>query len=227
MEKEKLSAELKTLAGQTSHSPQTWDSYIDNVVIPFAPTEEDKLPEYLKRHAEYLKTQNGQYGKDVADLTNTQVASKVVEFKKNYKPNTTQTTQTNTVVDSNDEITKKLKELDDFKKSLEQRYESDEKTAKITEKRNSVLSKLKEQGADDPEVLEFVELKLSIEAESDLNALITSATQIYNDKYSRIYKGDVNPAYGYGANTTMKKNTRDAYLKHLQETGRITPKTQN
>ena len=227
MEKEKLSTELKTLAGQTSHSPQTWDSYIDNVVIPFAPTEEDKLPEYLKRHAEYLKTQNGQYGKDIADLTKTQVASKVEEFTKNYKPNASQPTQKDTVVDPNDEIAKKLKELDDFKKSLEQRHESDVKTAKITEKRNSVLSKLKEQGADDPEVLEFVELKLSIEAESDLNVLINSATQIYNDKYSRIYKGDVNPASGYGGNNAAKKNTKDAYLKHLRETGRMKPKTQN
>lgn len=221
MEKEKLSTELKTLAGQTSHSQQTWDSYIENVVIPFAPTEEDKLPEYLKRHAEYLKTQNGQYGKDVADLTNTQVASKVEEFKKNYKPNTTQTTQTNTVVDPNDEIAKKLKELDDFKKSLEQRHESDVKTAKITEKRNSVLSKLKEQGADNLEILEFVELSLSIDEDSDVNSLLSKGIELYNDKYSRVYRGEVSPAHSFGTSTAIKKNTRDAYLKHLQETGRI------
>lgn len=216
MEKEKLSSELRGLVGENGLSDRTWNDYIDNSVIPFIPSEEDKVGDYLAKHAKSLKSLNGQLNYDVA--------GKVNEFKKTYKPDDPASPQPQP---HNDEVSKKLKELDEFKKSLENRYESESKAAKINEKRNGVLTKLKEQGADDPEILEFVELKLSIEADSDVNALVTSATQLYNDKYSRVYKGEVNPASGYGNTTAAKKNTKDAYLKHLEETGRIKPKTQN
>lgn len=228
MEKERILSDLKTKIGDPNVAPKfsnitdrTLNEYVDKIFPTIK--EGDVIDDsFYNTHVGILET--------LAGNIRFAASSAVEDFKKNLKqepptpqPNPSAPTPSN----PNDEITKKLKELDDFKRSLEGRYESEAKAAQITEKRNSVLSKLKEQGANDPEILEFVELKLSIDVSSDVNALVASATELYNDKYSRVYKGDVNPAYGYGANTTMKKNTRDAYLKHLQETGRITPKTQN
>ncbi len=198
MEKEKLSTELKTLAGQTSHSPQTWDSYVDNVVIPFAPTEEDKLPEYLKRHAEYLKTQNGQYGKDIADLTNTQVATKVEEFIKNYKPDTAPQPNPSAPSPSNpnDEIAKKLKELEDFKTSLEKRYQDEAKVAQ----RNSLIADAKkkatDQGAVDETILSFVLPLINPSDNDTADTLSATIKTKYDEVYTKLKGGGYNPAAG-------------------------------
>ena len=219
---ERILPKLTDKLGDTNLSERTIKEY----AMAIAPSikEESQLDDaFVGFHVGILKTMGGQLAHDTKNG--------VEQFKKDYKPeiqsSSTQYVQPKTDAKPIDEISQKLKELDEFKKSLENRYESEYKAAKINEKRNGVLTKLKEQGADDPEILEFVELKLSIEADSDVNALVTSATQLYNDKYSRVYKGEVNPASGYGNTTAAKKNVKDAYLKHLEETGRIKPKTQN
>lgn len=219
---ERILPKLTEKLGDTNLSERTIKEY----VAAIAPTvkEEDQLnDDFIGIHVGILKTMGGQLAHDAK--------SGIEQFKKNYNstPSAQQTAnqQPQENPSPTDMLSKKLKELDDFKKSLENKYELEAKAARIEEKRNSVLSSLKEQGANNSEILEYVELKLSIEAESDLNSLVTDALKIYNDKYSRVYKGEVNPAFGYGGSTTTRKNTKDAYLKHLEETGRIKPKTQN
>lgn len=215
MEKEKLSAELKTLAGQTSHSPQTWDSYIDNVVIPFAPTEEDKLPEYLKRHAEYLKTQNGQYGKDIADLTNTQVASKVEEFKKSYKPDVVQPQVTQQPDQKKDEVPDWAKALIGKVDKFEQDKSNEAKTAQ----RNALIADAKkkatDQGAVDETVMSFV-LPLINPSDTDtsdtLSAIIKSK---YDEAYTKLKGGGYNPASGSSSISVNPVVTSEA--KKLRE----------
>lgn len=226
MEKERILSDLKTKIGDPNVAPKfsniterTITEYVDKIFPTIK--EGDVIDDsFYNTHVGILET--------LAGNIRFAASSAVEDFKKNLKtdPPTPQQSLPPKTNDPNDEITKKLKELEDFKISLEKKYQDESKIAKINEKRNSVLSKLKEQGADDPEILEYVELKLSIGADSELNNLVTDATKIYNDKYSRIYKGEVNPASVYGNNAAAKKNTKDAYLKHLHETGRIKPKTQ-
>lgn len=227
MEKERILSDLKTKIGDPNVAPKfsniterTITEYVDKIFPTIK--EGDVIDDsFYNTHVGILET--------LAGNIRFAASSAVEDFKKNLKtdPPTPQQSLPPKTNDPNDEITKKLKEFEDFKISLEKKYQDESKIAKINEKRNSVLSKLKEQGADDPEILEYVELKLSIGADSELNNLVTDATKIYNDKYSRIYKGEVNPASVYGNNASAKKNTKDAYLKHLHETGRIKLKTQN
>lgn len=196
MEKEKLSTELKTLAGQTSHSPQTWDSYIDNVVIPFAPTEEDKLPEYLKSHAEYLKTQNGQYGKDIADLTNTQVATKVEEFKKNYKPDVVQSQVTQQPDPKKDEVPEWAKALIGKVDQFEQDKSNEAKTAQ----RNALIADAKkkatDQGAVDETILSFVLPLINPSDNDTADTLSATIKTKYDEAYTKLKGGGYNPAAG-------------------------------
>lgn len=192
MEKEKLSSELKGLVGENSLSERTWNEYIDNSVVPFLPSEEDKVKDYLAKHATSLKSLNGQLNFDVA--------GKVNEFKKTYKPETPANPQAQPPIEQpsnqNDEVAKKLKELDDFKKSLEQRYESETKAAQ----RNSLIADAKkkatDQGAVDETVLSFV-LPLINPSDNDtadtLSAIIKTR---YDEAYTKLKGGGYNPAAG-------------------------------
>lgn len=217
MEKEKLSTELKTLAGQTSHSPQTWDSYIENVVVPFAPTEEDKLPDYLERHAKYLKTQNGQYGKDVADLTNTQVASKVEEFKKNYKPDTTTVQQNATQATD-----QKRDEVPEWAKALigkVEKFEQDKSDEAKVAQRNSLIADAKkkatDQGAVDETILSFVLPLINPSDNDTADTLSATIKAKYDEAYTKLKGGGYNPAAGNSSISVNPVLSSDA--KKLRE----------
>ncbi|MFT3994798.1 MAG: hypothetical protein QM660_10850 [Dysgonomonas sp.] len=230
MEKEKLSTELKTLAGQTSHSQQTWDSYIDNVVIPFAPTEEDKLPEYLKRHAEYLKTQNGQYGKDIADLTNTQVATKVEEFKKNYKPDSTTTQQQSAQV-----VEPKKDEVPEWARALigkVDKFEQDKANEAKAAHRNSLIADAKKKatdlGATDETVLGFVLPLVNTTDTDTVDTLSATIKSKYDEAYTKLKGGGYNPASGSGS-PNHKANTAalNAFKEQMIKEGKLPSKNTN
>ncbi len=81
MEKEKLSQNLSALVGENSLSERTWNDYLENSVIPFLPNDEESKGDFLNKQANVLKSLNGQL--------NHEVATRVNEFKKNYKPENT------------------------------------------------------------------------------------------------------------------------------------------
>ena len=75
METEKIISTLKEKIGTTSLSDRTITDYVNNNLL-----EDGKEPDdaYFERHSSVLKSISGNFNKDVAD--------KVDEFKKNYKP---------------------------------------------------------------------------------------------------------------------------------------------
>lgn len=228
MEKEKLSTELKSLAGQTSHSQQTWDSYIDNVVIPFAPTEEDKLPEYLKKHAEYLKTQNGQYGKDIADLTNTQVATKVEEFKKNYKPEQTAATQTQPAEQKKDEMPEWAKAL----MGKVDKFERDKMTEAKAAQRSSLIADAKkkatDQGAVDETILSFVLPLINPNDTDTAESLSVTIKSKYDEAYTKLKGGGYSPASGSGShNHKANSAALNAFKEQMIKEGKLPSKNTN
>ena len=75
METEKIISTLKEKIGTTSLSDRTITDYVNNNLLKDG---EEPDEAYFERHSNVLKSISGNFNKDVAD--------KVDEFKKNYKP---------------------------------------------------------------------------------------------------------------------------------------------
>lgn len=211
MEKEKLSAELQGKVGENSLSTRTWDDYLEHSVIPFLPVEKDKVEDFLNRHANVLKSINGQL--------NHEIASKVNEFKKAYNPEvpateTIQTTQPETKDKKLDELETRLSK---FEQAEKEKREAVNKAKKLDEAKKL----MKEQGASHEAVLNLVVPQLEVSDETTLQDLAKRGKQLYDKAYSDLYGDTYVPAYGTGLLANSKKQSQDAYMKHLKETGRI------
>ena len=103
MEQEKILSTLSEKLGETSFSPQTLQTYIE-----LNPIAEGSEPDeaYWNKAVGFLKGMQGQYNHDVA--------TKVEDFKKNYKPQPTPPTPPTPPVPpkNDDELEKNLKELE-------------------------------------------------------------------------------------------------------------------
>ena len=103
MEQEKILSTLSEKLGETSFSPQTLQKYVE-----LNPIAEGSEPDeaYWNKAVNFLKGMQGQYNHDVA--------TRVEDFKKNYKPQPTPPTPPTPPVPpkNDDELEKKLKELE-------------------------------------------------------------------------------------------------------------------
>lgn len=219
MEKEKLSSDLKGLVGENSLSDRTWNDYIDNTVLPYLPSEADKVQEYLVKHATTLKSINGQFSHDVA--------AKVNEAKKAF----VQTPQTQPEPQKT-ESAKKDEKPEWFAK-YEQEFEqfktekaNEAKALKQKQLLSTVTSKVKELGADNEDLLEMVIGSTQFAENASEDDCIKQVKSKYDEKYSKLYGEGVRPALGSAAYTGNAKAAKEAYKKHLEETGRL-KKTQN
>lgn len=211
MEKEKLSTELQGKVGENSLSTRTWDDYLEQSVIPFLPAEEDKIDDFLNRHANVLKSINGQL--------NHEVASKVNEFKKVYKP---EVPKVEPVPTQQPEINDtKLDELEARLSKFEQAEKEKREAANRAKKLDEAKKLMKEQGASHETVLNLVIPQLEVSEETTLQDLAKKGKQLYDKAYSDLYGDTYVPAYGTGLSANGKKQSQDAYMKHLKETGRI------
>lgn len=192
MEKEKLSGELKKLVGENNLSERTWNDYIDNSVIPFLPSEEEKTKEFLTKHAASLKSLNGQL--------NYEVACKVNEYKKTYKPKTSANPQPaeSEAEYPKDEILKKLRELKKIKKDFETRYTFEEKAAKRKTLIKNARKKTSRLGAKEETVLSFI-LPLNSLYDSDAVDTLSASIKTKNDEaYAKLKRVGYNPSSGTG-----------------------------
>ena len=103
MEQEKILSTLSEKLGETSFSPQTLQTYVELNSIAEG-SEPDEA--YWNKAVNFLKGMQGQYNHDVA--------TRVEDFKKNYKPQPTPPTPPTPPVPpkNDDELEKKLKELE-------------------------------------------------------------------------------------------------------------------
>lgn len=211
MEKEKLSNDLKGLVGQNSLSERTWGDYIDNSVLPFVPEDETKVSDFLAKHAAALKSLNGQISHDVA--------SKVDEFKKSYKPEPPK--PADPPKQPGDEKPEWAKELEAKLAKIESEKTEAEKAATKQKLLSEAQKLMKDQGADNETVIELITPLLKVEENQTAADLAAKGKALYDDKYKKLFGDGYNPASGGGSGSANKKASNEAYRKHLEETGRI------
>ncbi|SBV91945.1 hypothetical protein [uncultured Dysgonomonas sp.] len=193
MEKEKLSDELKGLVGENSLSERTWNDYIDNSVVPFLPIEEDKISDYLAKHATSLKSLNGQLNYDVAGRVN--------EFKKTYKPETPVNPQPPKPVETKaepqpDDMPEWAKSLLGKVDKIEQEKSNEAKTAKLDKTLSDAKSAIQKDGADNEKILKITFGLLKVDADEPLDSVVKKAKELYNETLSDVYGEGYNPAFG-------------------------------
>lgn len=222
MEKEKLSEQLKADVGTTSMSDKSWADYVNNVFTPFIPDDESKQADYILKHAAYLKSQSGQYNKDIADKVN--IAKKDWESKQRSPEPQIPVDKP----DSKDEPNKPEWAISLEKKfsQLELEKADAEKAAKYKQLLSNVSSKVKDLGAANDELLDLVIGSTQLDDNLSEDDCIKLVKEKYDQKYSKLYGEGVRPAYGSAAYIGNSKADRDSYKKHLEETGRL-KKTQN
>lgn len=208
MEKEKLSEQLRGYVGETSLSDRTWNDYLDNSVMPFIPTEEDKVEDFLNRHANALKSINGQL--------NNEVATKVNDFKKNYKP---EPIKPDTEPKPQDD---KLKEIESRLQKFEQAESAKQEAAFKSDVLEATKKLMKKEGSTNDTILNLILPQLTISKETTAQELATIGKEMYDKAYSDLYGDSYVPSFNQGFNNGSKKADKDAYRKHLIETGRIT-----
>lgn len=218
MEKEKLSSELQKLVGENSLSDRTWNEYIDNSVIPFLPTEQEKVSDYLSKHADALKSINGQLNFDVA--------SKVNDFKKNYKPDTLnpQTKpphleQKNSNDDPSSALADTIAKINQFMEDEEKRRNNESKAAFQRQMLSDAKEIAKNQGAVDDVIVGLILPKISI-SETDTNDSIAKAIKAEYDKvYSELHGRGYTPAGNSSGNNAT--NSFKAYKERKQKEGKL------
>lgn len=137
MEKEKILSTLTEKVGKTSFSQQTLEAYVD-----LNPLAEGAEPDdaYWNKATAFINKMQGQFNADMA--------SRVEDFKKNYKPETKNEPPKQNP-EPNKEVEEMRRQLADLTKRL------DEKESKQTQEQlmSQVKSEMKKQGATDEYVL--------------------------------------------------------------------------
>lgn len=185
MEKEKLSNDLKGLVGQNSLSDRTWSDYIDNSVLPFVPEDETKVGDFLTKHANVLKSINGQLNHDVA--------SKVDEFKKTYKPEPTKSAEQGKT--TSDEKPEWAKELETKLAKIETEKAESEKAATKQKLLSDAKEILKSQDNYFNDSLWGL-LKIDVPDGISASDLATNAKSAYDSAYKKLFGEGYNPAHG-------------------------------
>lgn len=210
MEKEKLSTELRGLVGENSLSERTWNGYLEQSVMPFLPSEEDKRGDYLSKHANALKSISGQL--------NNEVATRVNDFKKNYVPDQPKPETEPKLHDANGEKLTDLEiRLQKFEKAEAEKQAAKAKADKLTEVKKLMM----EEGSTNETVIRLILPQLDVREDSTAKDLAKSGKNLYDKTYKDLYGDSYVPAFGGSYGGGGKKDKED-YMKHLKETGRIT-----
>ncbi len=211
--KDKLSQELKAIIGTTSLSERTINDYLDNSILPFYPSEEEKQADYLSKHAQVLKSISGQLDHEIA--------SKVNEFKKSYKPTEPQPPKPNVVTpEPNDEIAKKLQEIEAYMTSLKEKETKIEKEKTINNLWSEAKAKLNETGVYEDFVVDLLKNTISIDTNDTPDIISSKVKTLYDEYEKKTNRGGFTPAGGNFSGTNNKKQEEE-YRKHLETTGRL------
>lgn len=180
METEKIISTIKEQTGTISLSDRTIADYVNNN-LPVDGTEPDAA--YFTKHVNILKSINGNFDHDVA--------TKVDEFKKDYKP--TQTPPTGNEQPTNDFEARlkameeahnaKLKELED---KLSAKEKASEQKSYISQLEGKFKSELEEKGLIfDPIYFEHI---VRENGEFDTQKSLDEAIKNVSEKYDKMFK---------------------------------------
>lgn len=176
MEKEKILSEMKSKLGKTGLSDRTLEEYV-NVNLPAEGVEPDDA--YYARHLSVLKTIDGQVSHETA--------TKVEEFKKNYKPEANPTNPTNPTNPSDTEsalakqVAAQQKALDEMKAQFDKQASA----ASQKELLEKVRAGLKAKGATDEYVLGATLLKAGeLDGKKSVDELVEALASAYDKEFT-------------------------------------------
>ena len=185
MEQEKILSTLSEKLGETSFSPQTLQAYIE-----LNPIAEGSEPDeaYWNKAVGFLKGMQGQYNHDVA--------TKVEDFKKNYKPQSTK---------NDDELEKKLKEL-------EARLDAEDSKKVQADLLKKVTAAMKAKQANDDYVLSKTLQGVTFDTKKTVDELVTEFLPKYDAEYKACRGYGTAPRTSDGSGGT-KHNAASRYFE--------------
>jgi hypothetical protein len=204
MDKEQILSTISEKIGQIGLSQRTIAAYVESH-MPSEGTEPDEA--YFAKAESFLKSIAGQYSHDVAE--------KVNEFKKNYKPDQNEGQGNN-------------KDLDFLKSEFEKLKEELLKAKQVSsadKMRQEVLGKKGELKVRNANLWDDAVEMVKITNESTVDSVFASAKEIYESKMKRYYGDGAKPytnTEGGGPNEAdVNKKLREAYQKQLRDEGKI------
>ena len=72
------------------------------------------------------------------------------------------------------------------------------------------MDSLKKEGCDNDDVLEFVELKMQVDASSDVESLKTKGKELYDEKYKKLFGRSYSPVFGGSGSSGEGKPSKEA-----------------
>lgn len=214
METEKIISTLKEKLGETSLSDRTIGDYVKNVLLPEG-TEPDAT--YFERHANILKSLNGNYSHDLA--------SKVEEFKKNYKADPPK--PDGVIVPKPEESDKRYDELMEKYTKMEERLNVKEKAERQQEYKKALSeqfqSTIKEkQLVYDPVYYKAIELEMGdVDTGKDVAVVVGEIVPKYEKMFSDNNRNGAIPFMGVGGGTAggNSKKLDDFFAQKAEEEG--------
>lgn len=120
----------------------------------------------------------------------------------------------NTPPDNKDDgksaLEKQLESLSKEIETLKNAQKEKESQISISEKKKAIMDSLKKEGCDNDEVLEFVELKMQVDASSDVESLKTKGKELYDEKYKKLFGRSYNPVFGGSGGSGEGKPSKEA-----------------
>jgi len=174
MDKEKILSQIKEKIGKTNLDDRTITDYI-TLHLPEGSEPDDK---FYERAVGILKSIEGDFSHKVGNTVKEQVAAKIEEFKKNYKPASKEDTPQKT----DDALLKRLE-------ALEQAYEKEKKLNMINSLRNEVKSKAESLKVARKPLWEDIVSTIEIPDDATADSLLEIVKPTYEAKL-RSYLGD-------------------------------------
>lgn len=176
MEKEQILSTLTEKLGNTSFSPKSLQTYVENN-LPEEGTEPDEA--YWSRHTAILNSFQGQFNHDVATKVTEQANAKFEEYKKSYKPSAEPPKGEDGVKSENDEYNALKAELEELKRQFS------DSANKMTqaELMGKVKESMKSQNASDAYVLEKCLQGRTLDATKSVEELTRQMLSEYDKEY--------------------------------------------
>jgi hypothetical protein len=209
MEQEQILSNLKGGLGQTSLSDRTITDFASVLEVP---EDEAAHADFFAKQIRVLKTLEGQLSHEVA--------TKVDDFKKNYKPEDAKKEEPKK---KEDEIPSWAKEFMEKAKANEQKELEAQKAAQREQVISEAYEQAKNSGADAEPVLKIVKQLIKVEDGDTALSVKSKIVELYNKTYKELYGEGAAPVFSSGGSGN-KKASIERYKQHLVQSGRIKEK---
>lgn len=215
MEKEKILSELTAKLGKTSLSERSIATYVDNI-HPTITDDAQVTDSFYETHVNILKSISGNMDKEIAD--------KVNDFKKNYKPQSTEGGEGGNGGGAVGENDKRITELTEKVTTLQKQLEEGAKAQKQADILKAVQAKMQEQGATDNGVLAYTFKGEVVDVEKDVDTLVGEYLKVYDSNYTMLRGEGAKPRGGNSSTGEQSAKALDNFFSQKMAQGKF-PKT--